>query len=65
MSDKVDRKFFNYGHLADGKMKSVSICCSDLAELIDINVQDCVEKEAGMRKLLEAKDCFVRACLPK
>lgn len=34
-----------------------------LARLLDIVLLDCAEKSDGMRKLLEAKDCFVRAKL--
>lgn len=36
----------------------------DLADLMASTIPDGPEKEAGMRKLLEAKDCFVRAALP-
>lgn len=32
---------------------------------MDAQLPDCAEKSAGMRKLLEAKDCFVRAALEK
>ena len=35
----------------------------DLANEINLLVPDCAEKSAGLRKLLEAKDCFVRASL--
>lgn len=33
------------------------------AEELDRMILNCPEKEAGLRKLLEAKDCFVRAAL--
>ena len=36
-----------------------------VAELMDGLLPDGEEKMAGMRKLLEAKDCFVRASLPQ
>ena len=53
------RKYFQYGHLPEHLAKvSGSIC--DLAEKMDKDLPDCPEKTAGMRKLLEAKDCFVR-----
>lgn len=34
-----------------------------LAEKMDAALPDCPEKNAGLRKLLEAKDCFVRAII--
>lgn len=34
-----------------------------MAEHLDANLPECAEKSAGLRKLLEAKDCFVRAKL--
>jgi hypothetical protein len=55
-------KYFAYAHLP-GHLQSVSQPIADLAELMDNNLPDCAEKSAGMRKLLEAKDCFVRAAL--
>jgi len=59
-------KYFTYEHLPD-RMKSVSNPCCDLADEIyeyaesDIDGVDYDELYEGMRKLLEAKDCFVRA----
>jgi hypothetical protein len=35
-----------------------------VAKVLDSEVPAGAEKSAGMRKLLEAKDCFVRAVLP-
>lgn len=55
-------KFFKWEHLRDD-LKPVSAACGDLA-LIMVNVTpDGPELTAGLRKLLEAKDCFVRAAL--
>jgi hypothetical protein len=34
-----------------------------LAAALDVTLPDGAEKSAGLRKLLEAKDCFVRAKL--
>ena len=34
-----------------------------LAYYMDNTLPDCAEKSAGLRKLLEAKDCFIRAQL--
>lgn len=55
-------QYFTYEHLPD-HLKFVSAPICELAKLLDEEVQDGPEKSAGMRKLLEAKDCFVRARL--
>lgn len=55
-------KFFTYQHLPE-HLKSVSAEVADLAHFIDAFLPECAEKSAGLRKLLEAKDCFVRAKL--
>lgn len=52
-------KYFNYSHLpADMQVVSKAIC--DIAHAFDSTLPDGAEKSAGLRKLLEAKDCFVR-----
>jgi len=38
---------------------------AELAHKLEEAVPDSAEKSAGMRKLLEAKDCFVRTTLEK
>lgn len=53
-------KFFEYKHLPE-KLQEVSKSFYDLAHLLEDAIPDSAEKSAGMRKLLEAKDCFVRA----
>lgn len=35
-----------------------------LAGSMDAQLPDCAEKSAGLRKLLEAQDCFLRALNP-
>lgn len=55
-------KYFAYAHLPE-KLQQVSKPVRDLAEQMAIKLPDCAEKSAGLRKLLEAKDCFVRAAL--
>lgn len=55
-------KFFEFNHLPK-KLKEVSRPICATAEWMDQNLPDCAEKSAGLRKLLEAKDCFVRANL--
>ena len=55
-------KFFNYEHLPE-PLQQISKPFGDLASLMDNMLPDGAEKSAGLRKLLEAKDCFVRAKL--
>ena len=55
-------KYFTYKHLPE-KLQVVSEPICKLAEALNANITDSDEKAAGMRKLLEAKDCFVRAHL--
>jgi len=54
---------FAYEHLRP-ELASVSKPCHDLAEAMIAALSDGPELTAGLRKLLEAKDCFVRAALP-
>lgn len=61
MPTNVD-KYFTYAHLPE-HLQGISKACAELAELMDKTLPDGAEKSAGMRKLLEAKDCFVRASL--
>lgn len=56
-------KFFSYEHLPE-HLQEVSKPIGKLAELMEEMLPDGPEKSAGMRKLLEAKDCFVRSVLP-
>jgi hypothetical protein len=55
-------KYFTFDHLPE-KLKEVSKPIAELAKLMEETLPDGPEKSAGMRKLLEAKDCFVRAKL--
>ena len=55
-------KYFNYSHLPE-KLQGVSKSVYDLAEKMDNELPNGAEKSAGLRKLLEAKDCFVRSNL--
>ena len=55
-------QFFSYEHLPKN-LQDVSKACFDLAHQMENTLPDGAEKSAGMRKLLEAKDCFVRALL--
>jgi hypothetical protein len=55
-------KYFEYSHLPE-RLKAVSRPVGELAAKMDTELPDCAEKSAGLRKLLEAKDCLVRAIL--
>ena len=55
-------KYFSYSHLPE-KLQSISKSVYDLAEKMDNELPNGAEKSAGLRKLLEAKDCFVRSNL--
>lgn len=55
--------YFKYAHLPENlQMVSKPLC--EVAEEMDKSLPNCTEKQVGLRKLLEAKDCFVRAALP-
>lgn len=55
-------KYFNYQHLP-AHLKDVSKKLCVVAKEMDVALEDGPEKEAGLRKLLEAKDCFVRSVI--
>lgn len=55
-------KYFAYAHLPQ-HLQTVSKPIGELAEQMDEALPDGPEKSAGLRKLLEAKDCLVRAAL--
>lgn len=56
-------KYFKYDHLPP-HLQEASKVFADLASWIEQNVPRSAERTAGLRKLLEAKDCVVRARLP-
>lgn len=56
--------FFSYEHLP-AKLKIISKPCADLALQMANSGLEGTEFTVGLRKLLEAKDCFVRAQLSK
>ncbi len=56
-------KWFSYDHLPP-HLQEVVKPIAELALQLEEELPDGAEKSAGMRKLLEAKDCFVRAALP-
>ncbi|WP_433329935.1 hypothetical protein [Spirillospora sp. CA-294931] len=56
-------RFFDYEHLPP-PLWQISALCHDVADGMIAALPDGPELTAGLRKLLEAKDCFVRAALP-
>lgn len=69
MNSKVDTnnrypilKYFKFDHLPP-KLQTISKRFSELAENMALTLPNCPETSAGLRKLLEAKDCAVRAAL--
>jgi hypothetical protein len=54
--------YFKYEHLP-AKLQVISAPICELASTMNNSLPDSAEKTAGLRKLLEAKDCFVRANL--
>lgn len=55
-------QFFKFGHLPV-PLQDVSKACAELALKMDVMLPETAEKTAGLRKLLEAKDCFVRSLI--
>lgn len=53
-------RFFEYSHLP-AELANIVNLCSVLKDRILDEVGDDPELTVGLRKLLEAKDCFVRA----
>jgi hypothetical protein len=59
---KIDSllKFFQYGHLPE-HLQKMSKRFHDLAHDIHSELPDCDQRHYALMKLLEAKDCAVRA----
>lgn len=57
-------QFFTYAHLPE-PMQAVSKPFGELAMKIDSSLPNNPEKSTALRKLLEAKDCAVRALIFK
>lgn len=55
-------RYFEYEHLPQ-HLQDISAPCAELAQEMTSALPDGPELTAGLRKLLEAKDCFVRAAL--
>ena len=59
-SEEAVLRFFEYHHLPE-PLKSVAAQCAVLANNMSDFIESDPELTVGLRKLLEAKDCFVRA----
>lgn len=57
-------RWFDYDHLT-GSTRETSAACAALAERMILTLDDGPQLTTGLRKLLEAKDCFVRAAIDK
>ncbi len=55
-------QYFTYAHLPE-KLQAISKPFGDLAQHMAETLPPSSETSAGLRKLLEAKDCAVRAAL--
>lgn len=53
-------RWFRSEHLPDD-LRAIAVPIEQLACQLHANLPDSAEKSAGLRKLIEAKDCFVRA----
>ncbi len=59
-------RFFEFEHLTDPQMRAVSKRYHDLAhEVAELHATSGAEQTVALRKLLESKDCAVRAVLPE
>ena len=56
-------KFFTFAHLPAGKLQETSRLFADFAQTIESSLPENAEKSVALRKILEAKDAAVRACL--
>lgn len=55
-------QFFNYDHLPPN-LQEISKPFCELAKHIDANIPQNAEQTVALRKLLESKDCAVRAVI--
>lgn len=56
-------RYFQYDHLPEGPMRDVAREVADLAHKLEAFLPANAETSTGVRKLLEAKDCFVRSAI--
>jgi ferritin-like protein len=63
MSTKPILQFFRYEHLRGAGLQATSRSFFDLANILVATLPRNPERTVALRKLLEAKDCAVRAML--
>lgn len=56
-------QFFHYSHLPPALQARSRMFCDVARDIVDTTPRN-AERTAGLRKLLEAKDCIVRASIP-
>lgn len=56
-------RWLNPNPALEGRQARVATACAELARVMIAECPDGPELTAGLRKLLEAKDCFVRSSL--
>lgn len=54
--------FFKYSHLPE-HLQNVAAPCSELAREMVSELKEGTQLVAGLQKLIEAKDCFVRSAV--
>ncbi len=64
MNDEPLLQFFQYGHLPE-KLQEISKPFCELAVNLTLVLQKNPERTVALRKLLESKDCAVRALIWK
>lgn len=62
-TQQIMRYFTDGGHLSNAEARQVTVSCTRLATEMTRRLKDGPELTTGLRKLLEAKDCFVRSLL--
>lgn len=65
MADHPLTQFFTFAHLRDEKLQAVSRTYAELAQRTLELCPDNGQRDEALKKLLEAKDCAVRAMLFK
>lgn len=65
MKNHYLKQFFSYDHLPEEKLRAKSKAFHDLAKIVIESVPSNPEQTTCLRKLLEAKDCAVRAMIFK
>lgn len=60
---RIALRWFEYDHYRDEKLREIGKHFYVLAELMYLTTEPGPERSAGIRKLIEAKDCFIRQAI--